>query len=102
VEGLGNFLGDGADDLLLFNTQTRALVFWNPGDGSAGFRDFVVLPAGWEVAGVGDVDGDGRDDPVIRNTAGGQALYWTGSRFGDLGGVLDGVELLGIGQVEPA
>ncbi|HYC01897.1 MAG TPA: hypothetical protein VED40_01305 [Azospirillaceae bacterium] len=96
VTGTGNFLGSAADDLLLFNGTSRVLLFWDATQGAAGFRDFITLPTGWSLTGFGDVNGDGYEDVVIRNDQTGAGVYWTGTAFGDLGTVLQGLTLLGV------
>ncbi|HYC01935.1 MAG TPA: CAP domain-containing protein [Azospirillaceae bacterium] len=99
VQAVGNFIGGGTDDLLLRNTVSGTMIFWDPSQGSAGFQDFVTPAPGWSVAGTADLNGDGRDDVLFRNQASGQSVYWTGSGFADLGDVLAGVQLVGMGDV---
>ncbi|HYC02734.1 MAG TPA: M10 family metallopeptidase C-terminal domain-containing protein [Azospirillaceae bacterium] len=97
VAATGDFMGDRADDLLLQDTVAGTLLFWDVGRGPQGFADFLTLPPGWAVAGAGDLDLDGRDDVLMREASSGRAVVWNGSGFLDLGTVLSGVELLGIG-----
>jgi len=98
IEDVGNFLGDGAADFLLFNTESRILLFWDATPGGAGFRDFITLSSSFSVAGSGDFNGDGRDDVLFRSDAG-QHLYWNGTGFTDLGDVIaSGVSLVGVGD----
>ncbi|HYC01833.1 MAG TPA: hypothetical protein VED40_02855, partial [Azospirillaceae bacterium] len=95
---VGNFLGDASADFLLFNTQSRVMIFWDATKGAAGFADFITLGQGSSVAGSGDFNGDGRDDILIRN-ADGSTLYWTGSAFVDASLVsAPGLTLVGIGE----
>ena len=69
---------------------------WDATRGADGFTPGFTLTDGWDVAAVADLDGDGGAEILVREAAGGQALAWTGERFIDFGGVLAGVELVGI------
>ena len=99
VAGIGDFTGTATDDMLLFNTGSRAFLFWDQSRGANGFQDFVTLQAGWTMAGIADLNGDGRDDVMLQETATGHTLFWNGTRFEDLGTVLAGVQLVGLGDV---
>ena len=74
---LGDFDGDGRDDVLLRHEDGR----WHyypmdgrnvlPGSGPAGLtRDLA-----WRIDGVGDFDGDGRDDVLLRHADGRWYFY---------------------------
>ncbi|HYC05855.1 MAG TPA: S8 family serine peptidase [Azospirillaceae bacterium] len=99
IKAIGNFTGDAADDFLFYNTNSRTLIFWDQTQGGNGFKDFITLTEGWSVVGTGDINGDGRDDVVIKNDTSGAGIYWDGSKFQDLGTVLSGVTLVGLGEV---
>ena len=73
VAGIGDFNGDGNDDVLLRNEDGRW--FYYPMDG----RRHIVSERGlagltpntaWQLAGIGDLNGDGRDDVLLRNEDG--------------------------------
>ena len=96
LAGIGQLAGSAADDLLLEHAPSGALVAWDATRGADGFTPGFTLTAGWDVAAVADLDGDGGAEILVREAAGGQALAWTGERFIDFGGVLAGVELVGI------
>ncbi|HYC05945.1 MAG TPA: FG-GAP-like repeat-containing protein [Azospirillaceae bacterium] len=97
VQAVGNFLGDGAADFLLFNQNNRVMIFWDATKGSAGFADFITLGQGSSVLNAGDFNGDGRDDILIQT--GQSAVYWTGTGFVDASLVVTpGVSLVGIGD----
>ncbi len=70
--GVGDFNGDGKDDVLLRHDNGRW--FYYPLDGrtilSGGGRAFLTPNAGWTVVGTGDLNGDGNDDVLIRNVSG--------------------------------
>jgi len=98
VERIGNFVGSATDDILLFNTKSRVLLFWDATRGTAGFQDFITLPENYLVAGAADFDGDGRDDVLFRSNDGASSVYWSGTGFVDVGGVLASATLVGVGD----
>ena len=86
---LGDFNGDGRDDIATFTRGTAADVFVALSTGTRFFGTGVNwndwFAAGSELPGVGDVDNDGRDD-IITFTGGTSADVYvarsTGSAFG--------------------
>src|SRR5437879_10655318 len=75
IAGVGDFDGDGKDDILWRNSSSGQNYLY-PMNGTAimpseGFIRTVADPA-WQVKGVGDLDGDGRADIVWRNNSSGQ------------------------------
>src|SRR3989454_966241 len=75
VAGIGDFDGDGRDDILWRNTVTGQNYLY-PMDGLAikpaeGYLR-TVADLSWQIAGVGDFDGDGKADVLWRNSASGQ------------------------------
>jgi hypothetical protein len=76
VSFVGDFDGDGRDDLIYYNEGTGQTLMWLM-DGLT-VRDVVALTAPGAkaiVIGVGDMDGDGRADLLWRNEAG-QREVW--------------------------
>jgi len=74
IEGVGDFSGDGRDDLLFRNTDGTAYI-WNNGSSSAAvFTGFIPLE--WELSGIGDFNFDGKDDFLWRNTGNGGFAAW--------------------------
>ena len=71
--GIGDFNGDGNDDVLLRNDDGRW--FYYPMDGrrhivsERGLADLTRNLA-WQPAGIGDFNGDGNDDVLLRNEDG--------------------------------
>jgi len=77
LRSLGDFNGDGKDDVLLRHADGR----WHyypmdghrvlAGDGAAN----LTRDLSWRVAGVGDFDGDGKDDVLLRHDDGRWYFY---------------------------
>jgi Ca2+-binding RTX toxin-like protein len=84
VQGIGDFNGDGKDDVL-WRDNNGTTVDWL-GQANGGFADnytnsLVSIPTSWQVAGVGDFNGDGKDDILWRN-ANGLTVDWLGQATG--------------------
>ena len=74
---IGDFKGDGKDDILLKKKADGGLWVWD--DGNASTAHWVVTPEkGFEVEGVGDYNGDCKDDILVReyNTGWGGLGYY--------------------------
>ncbi len=78
VKGVGDFNGDGFDDILWKNKATGQVFIWLmnstaiASQGSPG----SVSDLNWEIRGVGDYNGDGKVDILWRNKATGQVYIW--------------------------
>ena len=72
VAGIGDFDGDGKDDVLLRHQDGRWHFYPMNGRRTATGRGTANLTRNleWSVAGVGDFDGDGRDDVLMRKATG--------------------------------
>ena len=73
LAGIGDLNGDGKDDVLLRNEDSRW--WYYPMDGrhhivsGRGYADLTRNRA-WQLAGIGDLNGDGRDDVLLRHENG--------------------------------
>ncbi|MGZ8853650.1 MAG: FG-GAP repeat domain-containing protein, partial [Thermoanaerobaculia bacterium] len=68
IAGIGDFQGDGKDDVLWRNSSTGADVVWLMNGTTAAVS--ALLPTvgdlNWKVAGLGDLQGEGKADIVWR------------------------------------
>jgi hypothetical protein len=80
IAGVGDFDGNGKDDILWYSGG--ALAIWDNGDvgGSHDPANGVVVPTNWHIAGTGDFDGNGKDD--ILWSDGASAVIWDNGQVG--------------------
>jgi hypothetical protein len=77
LTGVGDFNGDGRNDLVARNATSKALVLI-PSTGATTFGRAVRLATSWgytSTTGVGDFNSDGRPDLVARDSAGGLVFF---------------------------
>jgi len=84
IAGLGDFNGDGRDDILWRN-KSGALSDWL-GTANGGFvindaAAYNQVSTDWHVVGTGDYNGDSRDDILWRNDNG-VLTDWLGTQTG--------------------
>lgn len=70
--GIGDFDGNGTDDVLLRHTDGRWFFYPMNGRRHATGQGAADLPTDleWRFAGIGDLNGDGKDDVLLRHTNG--------------------------------
>jgi hypothetical protein len=86
VAGVGDFNGDGRDDILWRNDDGRVTDWLGTAAGgyspnAANFLSSLTLD--WQIAAIGDYNGDGRDDILLRNNDG-RTIDWLGTANGSL------------------
>ena len=78
LAGIGDFNGDGRDDVLL--RHARGSWFYYPMNGRSHIRAQrgtanLTTNLEWQLAGIGDFNGDGRDDVLLRHARGSWFYY---------------------------
>ena len=81
VAAIGDFDGDGRDDLFWRNARTGANVVWRGGDPAAPIT-VAGAHVAWQLAAIGDFDGDGKEDVVWRHGSDGTNVAWRGADAG--------------------
>ena len=78
IAGVGDFTGDGQNDILLRHKESGANRVWemNGFEHQDTLRIKRVRNMQWQIAGVGDFNGDGQDDILWRNQRDGRNTIW--------------------------
>ena len=76
VRAIGDFSGDGKDDLVLFHLETGSMVMLADGN-LDNFKSLDQLDAvDWFVVGAGDYNNDQKDDLLVRQYSTGMLGYY--------------------------
>ena len=76
VRAIGDFSGDGRDDLVLFHKGTGSMVLLADGN-LDDYKSIGQLDANdWFVVGAGDYNGDQKDDLLVRQYSTGMLGYY--------------------------
>ncbi|MBF0634165.1 MAG: FG-GAP repeat protein [Nitrospinae bacterium] len=78
AQGIGDFDGDGKNDLLWRDAESGQVAVWmmNGVDVVTSAMTSLNPGAGWLVQGIGDFDGDGKSDILWRDASTGQTAIW--------------------------
>src|SRR5208337_2790458 len=79
IAGVGDFTGNGTDDILFYNANTGIVGEWLMQNGQLASSQAIGslgVGSGWTVAGVGDYTGNGTSDILFYNTSTGAAGEW--------------------------
>ena len=85
IGGIGDFNGDGRDDVLWRNENSGDVVQWlGQLDGTFAANPSMSewVHTDWRIAGTGDFNGDGRDDVIWRHEFSGEMVQWLGQADG--------------------
>jgi len=77
ITGVGDFDGDGHDDVLWRRAADGANAIWPAADRDTAIRLASAVP-GWRVSTIVDLDGNGRADIVWRHASTGAIRVWPG------------------------
>ena len=77
IAAIGDFEGDGTDDIMVLERSTNNVWVWDDGN-SQTKRWRGTLGEGFEIEAVGDYNGDGKEDLLLRehNSGWGGLGYW--------------------------
>ena len=77
-QGLGDFNGDGYDDVFIRNASTGRTVMWEMQGETILNRDQFILVGNlnWSIEAFGDTDGDGIDEIIWRHMTQGDLSMW--------------------------
>ena len=76
VRAIGDFSGDGKDDIVAFNAATGLVAKWEDGNSGSWSSLGQLNAADWFIAGAGDYNGDGKDDLLVRQYSTGMLGYY--------------------------
>ena len=75
---IGDFKGDGKDDIVAFHKDTGIVAMWGDGN-AANWSQLGQMDANdWFVVGAGDYNADAKDDLLVRQKSTGMLGYYSG------------------------
>ncbi|MBO7088388.1 MAG: VCBS repeat-containing protein, partial [Lentisphaeria bacterium] len=77
VRAIGDFSGDGRDDIVAFHKETGLVAMWGDGNAANWSKIGQLDASDWFIAGCGDYDGDGADDLLVRQYSTGMLGYYS-------------------------
>lgn len=81
VVAIGDFYGDGKDDVIAFNKTYGLVDVWSDGKTNVDVNIGQVNAKDWFIAGTGDYNGDGKDDLLVRQKSTGMLGYYAGANM---------------------
>jgi len=78
VRAIGDFSGDGRDDIVAFHAETGLAAMWGDGVSSNWTKLGQLDASDWFVVGAGDYNGDQKDDLLVRQYSTGMLGYYSG------------------------
>ena len=86
VAAIGDFSGDGIDDIAMWNSNDGEVVLLENGKNDEQTVIGTLNDSKWEISAVGDYNGDGKEDLLLRElTSGYGGLYFANG--GDLSSI---------------
>jgi hypothetical protein len=76
VAGVGDFNGDGNDDVVWRNRSTGVNTIWRSAVAATTQAVAGVSHLAWNIAAIADYNGDGRSDLMWHNTTTGANVIW--------------------------
>ncbi|HEX3884434.1 MAG TPA: NF038122 family metalloprotease [Stellaceae bacterium] len=107
IAGYGDFLGDGADGFLMYDTKSGAIVVGEDDNGTAQYIQVGAVGSEWSFVGAGQFAGQATSDFLLRNNngtlvvgavTGGAAAYTAIGGIGSDWSINGTGDLLGDGQ----
>ena len=77
VSTIGDFSGDGKDDIIAYNAASSLVAMWGDGDAVNKWSLLGMLDKNdWFIIGAGDYNGDSKDDLLVRQKSTGMLGYY--------------------------
>ena len=76
LRAIGDFSGDGKDDIVLFHHDTGSMVMCANGNVDSFVSIGQLAADDWFIVGAGDYNGDAKDDLLVRQYSSGMLGYY--------------------------